>query len=363
MMGYYKHALILLVTVALVAIFLRQADLSAVASQLRQARAGPVLLALFASAATFVFRTLRWQYLLQPIGRVGFGPAFRTTVIGFGANALLPGRVGEVLRPYLLARREGLDPTAAFATIVLERALDLITLLVLFALSLVLLDPQFVVSDAQTLRAVQFGGVVAAAASLAGLVIAFLFAGHAERAGLLTARLTRRLPSRISGLAARAVSAFGQGFSVLRSPAALAQALVWSVAVWLSIAYTTYAMAQAFGLTLPFAGSFTVLMFLAVGVAVPTPGAVGAFHEALRLALVSLYAADNDRAVACAVALHALSFIPVSVAGVLLLAREGLTLRGIGELTRRPAPPTTSPGVQRRTMSPVVLQGSGSEPQ
>jgi glycosyltransferase 2 family protein len=339
MTGYLKHALILLVTVALIALFLRQADLSAVARELSHAHLGGVLLALMASVATFIFRTFRWQYLLLPVGRVPFGPALRATIIGFGANAMLPGRVGEVLRPWLLARQVRLDPTATFATIVLERALDLITLLLLFAGSVAVLDARFAVNDGQTLRAVQFGGMVAAAASAAGLLVAFLFAGHAERVGLVTERLTRRLPARVSRLAVTLVGAFGRGFAVLRSPGALALAFAWSVAVWLSIALTTWAMARAFALDLPFAGTFTVLMFMAVGVAVPTPGAVGAFHESVRLALVSLYAADNDRAVAYAVALHALSFVPISLVTLALVAREGLTLRRIEDITRTGVPP------------------------
>src|SRR5205809_1046740 len=138
MTGYLKHLSILLVTVALIALFLRQADMSAVGRELARAHLGGVLIALLASVGTFICRTFRWQYLLLPSGRVPFGPAFRATVIGFGANAMLPGRVGEVLRPYLLARKTGLDPTATLATIVLERALDIITLLLLFALSVAL---------------------------------------------------------------------------------------------------------------------------------------------------------------------------------------------------------------------------------
>lgn len=343
MLGYLKPALIFLATAALVAWFLRQADLAAVGRELAQVAPLDVALALIATVATYVFRALRWQYLLLPIGRVRFATAFRTTIIGFGANGLLPGRVGEVLRPYLLARREGLDPTAAFATIVLERALDLITLLVLFAASLAVLDPQFAVKDGQTLRAVQFGAAVAGGVALAGLALAFVFAGHAERVGRLTERLTRRLPSRIGRVAVKLVSAFGQGFGVLRTPAALVPAFLWSLAVWISIALTTWVMARGFQLPLPLAGTFTVLMFLAVGVAVPTPGAVGAFHEALRLALVSLYAADNDRTVAFAVALHAISFVPVSLVGAYWLAREGLSLRGLGDFTRAGAPPAARP--------------------
>ena len=339
MTGYLKHASILLVTVALIALFLRQADLSAVARELSHAHGGGVLFALLASVATYVFRTIRWQYLLLPAGRVPFGPALKATVIGFGANSILPGRVGEILRPLVLARSVNLDPAATFATIVLERALDIITLLVLFAASVALLDPQFAVNDGQTLPAVQFGGLLAAVAAIGGLVVAFMFAGHAERVAVVAERLTRRLPERLSRFAVRLVTAFGQGFAVLRSPGALALAIAWSLPVWLSIAVTAWAMAQAFGLGLPFAGTFTLLMFMAVGVSVPTPGAVGAFHESVRIALVSLYAADNDRAVAYAVALHALSFIPVSLVAMVLVAREGLSLRRLGDLTRTGMPP------------------------
>lgn len=326
MMGYLKTAIVLAATLLLVALFLRHANLDMVARELRQADASYVALAALATLATYLFRAWRWQQLLAPIGRAGFGTAFRTTVIGFGANGLLPGRVGEVLRPYLLARREGLDPTAAFATIVLERALDLITLLCLFAISVTAFDPQFSVKDAQTLRAVQWGGLMAGGAAAVGLLVAFVMAGHPEKIGRWAGLATRSLPARVGRVISTLVEAFGKGFAVLRTPRALLPALVWSVAVWASIAVTTWAMARAFDLPLPPAGTFAVLMVLAVGVAVPTPGAVGAFHEAVRLAMVSLFAADNDASVAMAVALHALAFLPVSAAAIYFMAREGLSL-------------------------------------
>lgn len=326
MMGYFKTALLVLVTVLLVALFLRHANLSMVARELRHADLSYVLVSFLATVATFVFRAWRWQYLLAPIGHAGFGNAFRTTIIGFGANGLLPGRVGEVLRPYLLARREGFDPAATFATIVLERALDLIVLLLLFALSVTLFEPGFSVKDGQTLRAVHFGAAVAGAAAAAGLLVAFLVAGHGERVSAWSVALTRWMPVRLGNLLVKLAGAFAQGFAVLRTPRALLPAFGWSVAVWLSIAVTTWSMAQAFTLGLRPAGTFAVLMFLAVGVAVPTPGAVGAFHEAVRLAMVTLFGADNDVSVAMAVALHAMAFLPVTAAGIFLMAREGLSL-------------------------------------
>ena len=101
---------------------------------------------------------MRWQYLLVPIGHVGFGNALRTTVIGFAASAVLPARAGEVLRPWLLARKEGLSATAAFATIILERVLDTVMVLLLFGLFLLLADPDFAHGDPVAFSRLKLGG-------------------------------------------------------------------------------------------------------------------------------------------------------------------------------------------------------------
>ena len=128
-----RTILIFLLTIGLLAFFFRKADPAKVWAETR--RADPLLLvyAVIVTGLTYAARAWRWQMLLAPIGPTRFTVAFETTVIGFAANALIPGRVGEVLRPYLLARREALNATSAFATIILERVLDLVTVLLLFA--------------------------------------------------------------------------------------------------------------------------------------------------------------------------------------------------------------------------------------
>src|SRR5256714_7905799 len=127
-----RAILILLLTVGLLAYFLRNADMAGVWTETRRARASLLVLAVIATGLTYVLRAARWQYLLAPIGHARFATAFETTTIGFAASFLLPARAGEVLRPYLLARRERLPATACFATIILERLLDLVTVLLLF---------------------------------------------------------------------------------------------------------------------------------------------------------------------------------------------------------------------------------------
>ena len=75
-------------------------------------------------------------------------------------------------------------------------------------------------------------------------------------------------------------------------------------------------------------GSFLVMTILVVGVAMPTPGAVGGFHAAYQIAVQSFFGAPDDRAIGAAIVLHAISFVPVTLLGLVFMAREGLTLAG-----------------------------------
>ena len=143
-------------------------------------------------------RALRWQYLLAPLGPTRFSTAFRATVIGFAATFLLPARAGEVIRPYLLARREELSATAAFATIILERLLDLLTVALLFALFVLTADPASCRRHPASFARVKLGGLIAAAAGAAALAVAFVVAGHPERLGRLALRIERVLPARLA---------------------------------------------------------------------------------------------------------------------------------------------------------------------
>ena len=129
-----RTAFVSLLALSLVAWFLRHANIADVWTQVRHARMDLLILGFIFVMATYWARAVRWQYLLAPVGHTRFRTVLRTTVIGFAALAILPARVGDVLRPYLLARREGLATTATMATVVMERVLDLITVLILLAI-------------------------------------------------------------------------------------------------------------------------------------------------------------------------------------------------------------------------------------
>ena len=336
-----RTLLICLLTFGLLAFFLRNANMAGVWSETQRARPELLGAAVLLTGLTYVLRALRWRFLLLPIGPTRFSTAFRTTVIGFAASFLLPARAGEVIRPYLLARKEGLSATAAFATIILERLLDLVAVLLLFGVFVVTLggspgtgDPA-AVGVAASMTTVKLGGLLAALAAVSGLALLFVLARHPERMGRWALRIERVLPPRLARAVARFVESFGQGLAVMRQPRRFLLAIAWSFPIWLSIAAGIWLTSLAFHITFPFPGSFLVTMLLVVGVAVPTPGAIGGFHAAYQIAVQTFFAAPDDRAVGAALVLHAISFVPVTILGIVFMAQEGLTLGGARSLAKR----------------------------
>ena len=349
-----RNALIFLLTLGLLGVFLRSVNVADVWSETRRANLWPLLLAVGITGVTYAVRAFRWQYLLAPIGPTHFGTAFRTTVIGFAATFLLPARAGEVIRPYLLARREGLNATAAFATIILERLLDLITVLLLFAWFVLTAAPDAVSGDPALFARVKLGGLAAAGAALGGAAILFVLAGHPERMGRLALSIERVLPARLAHVVARFVETFSQGLAVMRQPRRMLIALALSVPLWLAIASGIWLTSQAFHITFPFRASFLVTTLLVVGVAVPTPGAVGGFHLAYQIAAEVFFGAPTDRAVGAAIVLHAISFVPVTLLGIYFMAREGLTLAGARQIAEEQRKDGES-----ETTAPIGRQAEG----
>ena len=329
-----RSILITVLAVGLVALFLRNADLGRVWAAVRTARADLLALAVLLTVVTYIVRAERWQYLLEPLGHTRFWVAFRTTVIGFAVSAVLPARAGEVLRPYLLARQEGLSATSAFATIIVERILDLVAVLLLLASYLIWFDPGMHARDSALFNAIEVGGLVMTPVALVALGLMFYMAGHPASLQGLIVKVERVLPARAAAAIVKLARMFADGFAVVRRPERLLASLAWSVVLWLLIAAETWVVALAFNIAMPFTGTLLMLSLLVVGVAVPTPGGVGGFHEAFRLGATAFFAADNNAAIGAAILLHAASFLPVCVMGAWFAFRDGMNLRGLRRLAR-----------------------------
>ncbi|MBU1880041.1 MAG: flippase-like domain-containing protein, partial [Chloroflexi bacterium] len=144
MRRYGKLALIALISLVFLALALYNIDLGAVAQALSTANYWFLVPATLITLLGYGIRTVRWQAILYPSleegHRPGFVRLFPVLVIGFAANNVLPFRAGEFVRAYVLGRREGISASLSFATIVLERVMDGLTL-VFYLLVAALLVP------------------------------------------------------------------------------------------------------------------------------------------------------------------------------------------------------------------------------
>lgn len=320
------HALIVAaLTLGLLGWFFRDLDMREAWAAVRGAQWMLIVTAALSVFLTYVLRAWRWLILLRPLGPARFQTALRTTIIGFMALSLLPARLGEVLRAYLLARRENLPPASTFATVIVERLLDMASVLLLFAIALPF-------GGVEVARSVKVAGLVFGAMFGVFLVLLFILAGHPERLGRWAGRLTRHLPQRLSDMLTHFTRTFAEGLKVMRSPGHLAVAMAWSLPVWISIALTIWLTSRAFGLTFSVLGSFLVVGYLALGVSLPTPGGAGGFEWAYQLSVTQFFGANPAVAKTAAVVLHLVSIVPVTIAGLILMWQDGLTLGGLRQM-------------------------------
>lgn len=264
---------------------------------------------------SLVLRAVRWGSLLGAIGyHSSLSGRVLAVYVGFGANAVLPGQAGEVIRPLELARREGLPRSVAAGSTIAERILDGVGVPVLMAVAVL-----SGATDGDD-RVVAIPVVVLAVASI--MVGAAVIAGSDRRRRL--APLARVVPapwrSRLAGAAGRFLDSAG----VLRRGRVLGPVAGQTVVIWLVNAAFYTCVLRAVGVDGPgLLGALFIQGVVACAIALPsTPGAVGPFEAAVALALAEWRVPLAD-AVAVALVLRGVTTLSVSpVAALVLLLRR-----------------------------------------
>jgi uncharacterized protein (TIRG00374 family) len=308
--------------------------LADIGRQIAQASPSWLFVSVVVSLSIFVARALRWTWILRPVGRVPFVPAFRATSVGFAANTVLPARAGEVIRPALLARERGLPFSALLASIVFERILDALAQLSFLGIALY----AGAGGGGGALSSGRIRWVVAGVAAIAIATALFAVVWRATTERLL-ARLAGILPARVRPAALGIAHTFLDGFASLKTPRLALLVGAGSIAMWGVINVQIYCVMRAFGLELPLTAAFVVTTAGVLGLAVPTPGGVGGYHAAVQFALTDIFHVPLDVATGVALVAHAVSFVPISVIGFAFFAASPLKRRELGRLEDTAARP------------------------
>ena len=152
--------------------------------------------------------------------------------------------------------------TGAFATIILERLLDIVTVLVLLASYVFVFGRDLGQANPMVFVGLKWAGATAGAGVARALIVLFVLAGDPARLGRTMTRLEQVLPSTLAGLIAKIAEKFARGLGAIRRPGRLLVALAWSFPLWLSIALGIWAVAVAFRFAMPFTGSFLLIALL-----------------------------------------------------------------------------------------------------
>jgi hypothetical protein len=255
-------------------------------------------------------RSYRWGAILQPMEKIDQVSLFSVTSVGFMAIAAIPARIGELARPYLISRRSRIKMSSALGTVLVERVLDAFSVLLIAMAVLFFTDlPPFMI---------QSGIIFFLLALLMLCFIVFLILRR-EKALRLINIILGHLPGKLANKVDELIHHFIDGLKIFVNINSLFYLFFLSMIIWLVDVAAIYTLFLAFGFHLPLMASFVLMIFLIVGIAIPTaPGYIGTWHLACVLAL-NLFGLPKAEALSFAIVYHFLSMIIVVVLGFAFL--------------------------------------------
>jgi len=282
------------------------------------------LLSLLALMVEFYIRALRWRMLLAPVKYIPLSSLFQCMAVGYLVNSVLPGRLGEMVRGFLLARMEMVPPVVVLASVAVDRVLDVVVL----AIALAAMLPTTQLPDW-----VRSSGAVIGVGGLVLLMVSVLLAYPFGRGALLAFfKITPPFPGKSA--VATWIDALCLGVQGLKGSRAQLRVLLVSMLIWLASTLMFYCSQLAFHVGARAESALLVATITSMGAVVPSsPGYVGVFHYLVVLAL-DAYGVQREVALGFAVAVHLLLILPIGVVGALSLWRLGMTLGSVNKIQR-----------------------------
>ena len=324
---------------------MREVDPGRVIDALRHASGGLFVLLMALTLAGFWVRAVRWRSFLGAGRHASLDSLYRATMIGFMANNVLPFRLGEFVRAWALARRARLSNTMVLATVVVERVIDMLTLLGILGITLLVHPMQ---PGTRAAQLTQQGATILIALCVALTVTLVVLERRPDRMRALVAWLSRALPAAHRHKGVAALDHFVEGLTLFRDVPRLAWVFVLSFAMFGLFAVGLQASMEALAIHLPWYAGLTLLVVTAIGIMVPAaPGYIGTMNLACVAGLALFGVRDKALTSSFSWFYWAGQWLPVTVVGLWYLHREGLSLKALA--SRSEPAPEAAAGAARET--------------
>ncbi|CAN5468369.1 lysylphosphatidylglycerol synthase transmembrane domain-containing protein [soil metagenome] len=293
-----KRLLWLLVRVLTIALIvaalwflIRKIDWTKLGATIATASLWPLLVAAVVNYVLLVGKAVCWRIMLAPRYDVPTLRLVRYTIVAFAASVLAPARAGELLRVWLLKKRDGVPTADVAAVAITEKLLDGVTMSILVA-PLPWLLPDLAAWVTNSI-------MICAALALLAFIGLYIAVGRIKDPTSWFARLIA-------------------GMEILRSPARLGSAMATLMVVWLADWVMIWLVAHAVGIAMPIGAGLLILFTLNLAITAPsTPAAVGALEVGV-LAATRLLHIPDEQALAFALLYHAIQIVPLVVVGLAL---------------------------------------------
>jgi len=335
--SWIRFGLIILITAVFLFFFFRSVDWREVYRYLRQVNISIFILTVFLAPLHLITRSWRWRYLLdQEKKDVKFVNMFKANAVGFAFNYFLPGRVGEVIKPLYLARKEKIRTGFALGTVLVERIFDMFTMCFLLAVFL-LARPLFsskLYAGAKDYSDLYLWGIVGAAFASSLLIFCLCLYFFRAKTLRFISFLLRPFSQKIRQKVLTGFEEFIEGLKFFRSLKNLMMYIVFSFIVWLGIIFYYWVSLHAFGVSVAFFLLIPYVFLTGVGASIPSPGMVGGYHYFSKLGMTTFLGVDPNLAVGVTILVHAVQLVVTCCLGYAILWKEGLTifqLKKLGE--------------------------------
>jgi uncharacterized protein (TIRG00374 family) len=320
-MKQWRFWLGIIISLVCLVLVLWNIDYREVVDALRRANYAWLVPAALPFVGTIASKVFRWQLLFPgDHSRIRRGKLLSALMISYALNTILPARLGELARAYVIGESEDLSKSLAFSTIVVEKVLDVLTLL----LFLVLLLP-FVTLPSW----IEQPALVMAPVFVCLFILLLALTYQRKKTLAVASSVLKHLP-RLGGdrLLATLDSALS-GFDVLGSLKANIVLWAWSIAVWGTSGLFMLGVMVAFDIEAPPAAAFLLLCVTSLGMTVPSsPGYIGVYHW-LVVSTLQIFGVERELALSFAFAIHAITFVPLTLLGIFYMMRENYSLQRI----------------------------------
>ncbi|MDP8239753.1 MAG: lysylphosphatidylglycerol synthase transmembrane domain-containing protein [Candidatus Hatepunaea meridiana] len=285
----------------------------------------PLIVCFLITPLHVLIRSYRWILLIKPIGKLKIYDSYSIQMVSYFTSATMPLRIGEVVKGVLLSRQIQTSKSTALATVVLERLIDIICMMILVVLV------GFLYSFPTEIK----NGIIFLNISIGiGVLVLFYFTLAKDPFDNVIGNFLRIIPGGLGSKLIGIIIRFTRGFAALKSRKDYLFVIIESISLWILYGLQHLLIIYAFHFHIdysfiaasPLLVSFILLAINSAGLSIPSaPGGVGTFHAVCIFSL-ALFGVGADPAAGFALVIHATTYLFYIFCGIPFMIREGLKI-------------------------------------